>query len=314
MNPSSLPPHLQGHRLKNKSSRMLEAFNVIGGERRILLTGTPIQNSTAELFTLLNFVEPRVFASEAEFAAKFGVLTRSAQVAELQDLIRPFMLRRMKETVETSIPSKEETIIDIELTPMQKIYYRAIYERNIKFLQMGSGGGGASSSSGPNSANTIRLSNVEMQLRKCCNHPFLLDGVEAKEVPPTATRDEQMHALVHACGKMVLLDKLLPKLKQEGHKVLIFSQMVRVLDILEDYCTHKQYRFERLDGGSHGDQRQESIDRFCAKGSEQFVFLLSTRAGGVGLNLTAADTVIIFDSDWNPQVRAISGVDTHTRT
>ena len=102
-------------------------------------------------------------------------------------------------------------------------------------------------------------------------------------------------------GKLVLVDKLLPKLKKEGHRVLIFSQMVRVLDILEDYLVDAGYEYERIDGGVIGNRRQRAIDRFCAKNSNVFVFLLSTRAGGVGINLTAADTVVIFDSDWNPQ-------------
>ena len=102
-------------------------------------------------------------------------------------------------------------------------------------------------------------------------------------------------------GKLVLVDKLLPILKKEGHRVLIFSQMVRVLDILEDYLVDAGYEYERIDGGVIGNRRQRAIDRFCAKNSNVFVFLLSTRAGGVGINLTAADTVVIFDSDWNPQ-------------
>ena len=99
---------------------------------------------------------------------------------------------------------------------------------------------------------------------------------------------------------MVLLDKLLPKLRKEGHKILIFSQMVRMIDIIEEFCEFRKYTCERLDGRVAGNDRQKSIDRFN-KQSDSFVFLLSTRAGGVGINLTAADTVLIFDSDWNPQ-------------
>jgi hypothetical protein len=107
--------------------------------------------------------------------------------------------------------------------------------------------------------------------------------------------------LIKSSGKLVLIDKLLPKLISGGHKVLIFSQMVRVLDILEDYLNFRKYTYERIDGGVRGNDRQAAIDRFCKKGSDRNVFLLCTRAGGVGINLTAADTVIIFDSDWNPQ-------------
>ena len=139
-----------------------------------------------------------------------------------------------------------------------------------------------------------------MQLRKCCNHPFLIEGVEQKQLAFCSNVDSQYQTLIQSSGKMVLLDKLLPKLKREGHKVLIFSQMVRVLDILEDYIRWKGYGFERLDGSASGNIRQVAIDNFSNK-ANRFIFLLSTRAGGVGLNLTAADTVIIFDSDWNPQ-------------
>lgn len=99
---------------------------------------------------------------------------------------------------------------------------------------------------------------------------------------------------------MLFIDKLLPRLKESGHKVLIFSQMVRVIDILEDYCNLRGFNFERLDGGVQATDRQTAIDRFNNDPSS-FLFLLSTRAGGVGINLASADTVIIYDSDWNPQ-------------
>jgi chromodomain-helicase-DNA-binding protein 7 len=280
----------EGHRLKNRSSKLVRALLKIASPRRMLLTGTPIQNNTEELWTLLNFIEPEVFYSSEEFLSRFGNLTESKQVEELQKEIRPYVLRRMKESVEKSIPQKEETIIDIELTTLQKQYYRAIYDRNRNFLARG-----------VQKANIPSLMNIEMELRKCCNHPWLIKGVEDKEVPADASPDDYFRLTVMASGKMVLLDKLLPKLKAEGHRVLIFSQMKRVLDILEEYVQHKNYGYERLDGASQGNIRQAAIDRFSRKGSDRFVFLLSTRAGGVGLNLTAADTVILYDSDWNPQ-------------
>jgi SNF2 family DNA or RNA helicase len=201
--------------------------------------------------------------------------------------LRPVMLRRLKTEVEHSLPKKEETIIDVEMTPLQKKYYRAILERNRAFLSKGSA-----------PANIPHLVNVAMELRKCTNHPFLVAGVVEREVgvgPPPLDR------VVAASGKMVLLDKLLPKLKEEGHRVLIFSQMTRMLDVLEDYVQYKGYKYERLDGSQRGLKRQEAMDRFCAPDSDRFLFLLSTRAGGLGLNLAAADFVIIFDSDWNPQ-------------
>lgn len=280
----------EGHRLKNKNAKLVRCLLRLNIKRRMLLTGTPIQNNTEELWTLLNYVEPEVFFSSEEFLSRFGELKEASQVEDLQREIRPYVLRRMKENVEKSIPPKEETIIDIELTTLQKQYYRAIYERNRDFLFKG-----------VDKANLPSLMNIEMELRKCCNHPFLIKGVEEKAVPHGATNDEYFDITVAASGKLVLLDKLLPKLYTEGHKVLIFSQMKKVLDILEEYIEFKGYEYERLDGSSQGNIRQAAIDRFSKKDSKRFVFLLSTRAGGVGLNLTAADTVIIYDSDWNPQ-------------
>ena len=113
--------------------------------------------------------------------------------------------------------------------------------------------------------------------------------------------EKQCSAMVNSAGKLVLIDKLLPKLKAGDHRVLIFSQMIRVLDIIEDYLVQKKYLYERIDGRIRGNLRQEAIDRFSKPDSDRFVFLLCTRAGGLGINLTAADTVIIYDSDWNPQ-------------
>jgi SWI/SNF-related matrix-associated actin-dependent regulator of chromatin subfamily A member 5 len=144
--------------------------------------------------------------------------------------------------------------------------------------------------------NRMRLLNIVMQLRKCCNHPYLFNGAEPG---PPYTNDEH---LVYNSGKMVLLDKLLPRLRAQGSRVLIFSQMTRVLDILEDYLVLRDYRYCRIDGSTSGDSREDQLDEYNAPNSEKFVFLLSTRAGGLGINLYTADIVILYDSDWNPQM------------
>jgi SNF2 family DNA or RNA helicase len=151
--------------------------------------------------------------------------------------------------------------------------------------------------------------NIMMELRKCCNHPFLINGAEERIIsefnigirPGHPEYKAPGEIMVLSSGKLVLIDKLLPKLKAGGHKVLIFSQMIRCLDILEDYMNSHGYLYERIDGRVRGSLRQAAIDRFSRPDSDRFVFLLCTRAGGLGINLTAADTVIIFDSDWNPQ-------------
>nr|XP_057910318.1 chromodomain-helicase-DNA-binding protein 6 isoform X2 [Doryrhamphus excisus] len=286
----------EAHRLKNRNCKLLEGLKLMNLEHKVLLTGTPLQNSVEELFSLLNFLEPLQFPSESTFLEEFGDLKTDEQVKKLQAILKPMMLRRLKDDVEKNLAPKEETIIEVELTNIQKKYYRAILEKNFSFL-----------SKGANQHNMPNLINTMMELRKCCNHPYLITGAEEKILEsfrkshsPDAP-DVQLQAMTQAAGKLVLIDKLLPKLLSGGHKVLVFSQMVRCLDILEDYLIQRRYTYERIDGRVRGNLRQAAIDRFCKPDSDRFVFLLCTRAGGLGINLTAADTCIIFDSDWNPQ-------------
>ena len=307
----------EAHRLKNRASRAAEVLGGFVTEHKVLLTGTPLQNNLEELWSLLHFLQPARFASHEHFLLSYGNLKTQADVAKLQALLRPLMLRRLKEDVEKSIPVKEETIIEVELTSIQKRYYRAILEKNFTFLMQGA-----------SSKNTPSLLNAMMELRKCCIHPYLLAGAEER-ILQESTQQHQgsnrgkvsidpVEVMIQASGKLVLLDKLLAKLRPSGHKVLIFSQMTKCLDLLVDYLRSRNYPWERIDGSVKASDRQAAIDRFCAapdpdkkepssdddhhrSQASPFVFLLCTRAGGVGINLTAADTVIIFDSDWNPQ-------------
>ncbi|NWH57615.1 CHD6 protein, partial [Geococcyx californianus] len=278
----------EAHRLKNRNCKLLEGLKLMALEHKVLLTGTPLQNSVEELFSLLNFLEPQQFPSETAFLDEFGDLKTEEQVKKLQSILKPMMLRRLKDDVEKNLAPKQETIIEVELTNIQKKYYRAILEKNFSFL-----------SKGANQHNMPNLINTMMELRKCCNHPYLINDFRKTHSPEAP--DFQLQAMIQAAGKLVLIDKLLPKLIAGGHKVLIFSQMVRCLDILEDYLIQRRYTYERIDGRVRGNLRQAAIDRFCKPDSDRFVFLLCTRAGGLGINLTAADTCIIFDSDWNPQ-------------
>jgi chromodomain-helicase-DNA-binding protein 7 len=285
----------EAHRLKNRNCKLLEGLRQLNLEHRVLLSGTPLQNNINELFSLLNFLEPSQFANNDDFMREFGSLKTESEVQKLQALLKPMMLRRLKDDVEKSLAPKEETIVEVELTNIQKKYYRGILEQNFSFLQKGT-----------TAANIPNLMNTMMELRKCCIHPYLINGAEEQiqyewKVSHGDDRDGYYKNIVNASGKMVLIDKLLPKLKANGHRVLIFSQMVRCLDILEDYLVYKKYPFERIDGRIRGNLRQAAIDRYSKPDSDRFVFLLCTKAGGLGINLTAADTVIIYDSDWNPQ-------------
>lgn len=286
----------EAHRLKNPDCKAGIALRSLNYEHKILLSGTPIQNNLNELWSLLNFVNPERFNSLSEFLNTYR-MESPEDVERLQNMIKCFMLRRMKDDVETSIPSKEETIIEVELTTVQKRYYRAILEKNIEFLR------------NKDTKTTPSLMNIMMEIRKCCIHPYLINGAESYIIPEylrrkgesrteTINAEEYYQIFVESSGKLVLLDKLLYKLRNQ-HKVLIFSQMTKCLDLLEEYLKFRNYPFERIDGAVKGSLRQEAIDRFSTGNS--FVFLLCTRAGGVGINLTAADTCIIFDSDWNPQ-------------
>jgi SNF2 family DNA or RNA helicase len=287
----------EAHRLKNYNSKLSvglrnEKFTF---RYRILLTGTPIQNDVQEFWALLNFIDPESFNSLDDFMSKYGEMKSKERVDELHDEIRPYILRRLKEDVEKSVPPKEETLIEVELTVAQKQYYRALYEKNVKFLHKNN----KKALDGPS------LSNLAMQLRKCCNHLFLLNGVEAEFRRTHGAGISEADFLVMGSGKLILLDKLLPRLKEEGHRVLLFSQFKIMLDILEDYLKARGVQFERIDGSITGRKRQQAIDRFqtpsTATKEAPFIMLLSTRAGGVGITLTAADTCIIVDSDWNPQ-------------
>lgn len=279
-------------RLKNDKSRLSLALRdeKFVFKYLLLLTGTPIQNNTTELWNILNVVDRTKFGDREYFLERYGNMKSKEQLEELHSLLRPYILRRLKEDVEKTLPPKEETIIEVELTVLQKQYYRALFEKNVAFLNRGDNG-------------FKKINNVCMQLRKCCNHPYLIDGVEnlLNNEHALISEHDDAESLVKASGKLVLLDKLLPKLKDGGHRVLLFSQFKIMLDIIEDYLISRKFGYERIDGDVIGSRRQQAIDRFQSPDSSSFIMILSTKAGGVGINLTGADTCILFDSDWNPQ-------------
>ncbi|XP_019639122.1 PREDICTED: chromodomain-helicase-DNA-binding protein 1-like [Branchiostoma belcheri] len=276
----------EAHRLKNQNSLLHQTLKEFTIHYHLLLTGTPVQNNMEELFSLLHFVAPSLFKQHygEDFVDRYSAVDNDSSSVrqELHTLLQPFLLRRVKSEVIKDLPKKSEVVLYHGLTSLQKKYYKAILMKDLDAFQ----------TVGPGPTKT-RLMNILMQLRKCVNHPYLFDGVE----PEPYVLGEH---LIEASGKLFLLDQLLSYLKKKSHKVLVFSQMTRVLDILQDYLGFRGYSYERLDGSVRGEERYLAIQNFNQQ-DDVFVFLLSTRAGGQGLNLASADTVIFMDSDFNPQ-------------
>ncbi|CAR30651.1 DNA translocase [Lachancea thermotolerans CBS 6340] len=279
----------EAHRIKNEESALSQIIRLFHSEGRLLITGTPLQNNLHELWALLNFLLPDVFGDSDAFDEWFQQNNtdedQEVVVQQLHTVLSPFLLRRLKSEVETSLLPKIETNLYVGMTDMQVQWYKSLLEKDLDAVN---------GAIGKREGNT-RLLNIVMQLRKCCNHPYLFEGAEPG---PPYTTDEH---LIFNAGKMIVLDKLLKKKREAGSRVLIFSQMSRLLDILEDYCFFREYSYCRIDGSTSHEERIDAIDQFNEPNSDKFIFLLTTRAGGLGINLVTADTVVLYDSDWNPQ-------------
>ncbi|KAH7920364.1 hypothetical protein BV22DRAFT_1039935 [Leucogyrophana mollusca] len=284
----------EAHRIKNVDSILAQIVRAFMSRGRLLITGTPLQNSLKELFALLNFICPEIFSDYADLDSFLhkgddnaeSEEDKSKKVVEaLHKILRPFLLRRVKADVEKNLLPKKEINIYVGLTEMQRKWYRSVLEKDIDAVNGLTG----------KKEGKTRLMNMVMQLRKVTCHPYLFDGAEPG---PPYTTDEH---LIENSGKMLILDKLLQSMKAKGSRVLIFSQMSRVLDILEDYCLFRSFKYCRIDGSTAHDDRIVAIDEYNKPDSEKFIFLLTTRAGGLGINLTTADIVVLYDSDWNPQ-------------
>lgn len=314
----------EGHRLKNMNCHLVKELKRARSENRLLLTGTPLQNNLTELWSLLNFILPDVFDDLDLFESWFSFTHDAAATAaanneeiaaqdvlhgekklevitKLHEILRPFLLRRLKVDVVQEMPSKTEIFVYCPMTELQRTYQKMIQDGTLAQAMQEKYG----EFQARQAFSTKTLRNRMMHQRKCCLHPYLFD----EELSPTGdvVTDEN---IVRASGKMLVLDHMLRELKRKGHKVLIFSQMTKMLDIIEDYVIMRDYNYCRLDGSTQLTDRVEQMEKFnkVSAGSKTanddenvFIFMLSTRAGGLGINLIAADTVIFFDSDWNPQ-------------
>ncbi|XP_075519246.1 putative helicase CHR10 isoform X3 [Primulina tabacum] len=300
----------EAQRLKNPSSVL---YNTLREQfvmpRKLLMTGTPIQNNLTELWALLHFCMASIFGTKEQFLSAFseagdptGHDAKKAreQFKILKYVLGAFMLRRTKSKLTESgtllLPPITEITVMAPLVSLQKKVYLSIMRKELpRLLALASRTSTAQS-----------LHNIVIQLRKACSHPYLFPGIEPEPY-------QEGEHLVQASGKLLILDQLLQKLHNSQHRVLLFAQMTHTLDILQDFLELRKYTYERLDGSIRAEERFAAIRSFSRKSADEsyssnddintpFVFLISTRAGGVGLNLVAADSVIFYEQDWNPQV------------
>ncbi|KAL4623261.1 putative global transcription activator SNF2L2 isoform X8 [Arapaima gigas] len=299
----------EGHRMKNHHCKLTQVLNThYVAPRRLLLTGTPLQNKLPELWALLNFLLPTIFKScstfEQWFNAPFAMTGERVDLNEeetiliirrLHKVLRPFLLRRLKKEVESQLPEKVEYVIKCDMSAIQKVLYRHMQGKGILLTD-----GSEKDKKGKGGAKT--LMNTIMQLKKICNHPYMFQHIEESFAEHLGYPNGIINGpdLYRASGKFELLDRILPKLQATNHRVLLFCQMTSLMTIMEDYFAYRNFLYLRLDGTTKSEDRAALLKKFNEKGSQYFIFLLSTRAGGLGLNLQAADTVVIFDSDWNP--------------
>ena len=279
----------EAHRLKNDQAKFSTVVRKFKSRHRLLLTGTPFQNNLHELWSLLNFLMPNIFNDSEEFDRVFNLDTATEEgqmkiVKQIHQLLKPFVLRRLKNEIQYKIPPKTEIFLYVGLSKLQKEMYKKILSKNIDVVN------------GVNK-DRIQLLNILMQLKKVCNHPYLFPNVE--QGPPYIEGEH----LVYNSMKLKILDVLLKKIHSEtDSKVLIFSQMTTLLNILDDYCRYRHFAYLRMDGQTSSEDRDKRIEEFQNPKSDKWIFLISTRAGGLGINLHAANIVILYDSDWNPQV------------
>ncbi|CAO3618495.1 unnamed protein product [Cunninghamella echinulata] len=301
----------EGHRLKNNDSILFKELNKLQVRRRVILSGTPIQNDLTEYYNLLDFANPGLLGTPNEFRRNYEIpilrgrdsdadeaarKISDEKVAEFWAIVSKFTIRRTNDILTKYLPTKYEHVVFCKLSPLQeKLYHVFLTSPEIKRLLRGQG-------SQPLKAITM--------LKKLCNHPDLLnlpDELEGSEevLPPgyTSSYGSGKTSLVQSSlsGKFLVLDRMLAKIKNEtDDKIVLVSNYTQTLDLFEQFCKQKQYGVLRLDGSMNISKRQKLVDQFNDPEGEEFVFLLSSKAGGCGLNLIGANRLVLFDPDWNP--------------
>nr|CAD7459038.1 unnamed protein product [Timema tahoe] len=311
----------EGHRLKNTNIRAATLLSQIPCKRRVLLTGTPIQNDLQEFYSLINFVNPGVLGSSAEFRQEFEEpIVRSQQpdaeaevraigkerAAELNRKTGWFILRRTQQAINQYLPSKHEAVVFCAITPLQAMLYKAAVQ----------------SWENKNAANGLAHLGVITALKKICNHPTLLSRVTSDCQPYEESLVATLAQLIPAdiatnftqhSGKLGVVVHLLQELHTTKERIVLVSYYTQTLDLLATICNGSGYNYCRLDGSTPTSQRLPLVDKFNSPHSNycsqiygtsdvkvSVVFLLSARAGGMGLNLTGASRLVLYDCDWNP--------------
>eukprot|EP00850_Spirogloea_muscicola_P014341 SM000102S09199 [mRNA] locus=s102:241471:249704:+ [translate_table: standard] len=303
----------EAQRMKDRDSRLARDLDRFRCVRRLLLTGTPLQNDLGELWSLLNLLLPEVFDNSRSFHDWFATPFHGKEGAgeggdeddwletekkvivihRLHQILEPFMLRRRVEDVEGSLPPKISVVVKCRMSAYQAAVYDWVKATNTIRLDPADEASRIAAGGSKRSARAFApLQNKCMELRKVCNHPYL------SYAPRAASVDDEV---VRSCGKLFILDRALVKLHATGHRVLLFSTMTRLLDILEEYLRWRGFQYRRIDGTTSLDAREVAINDFNAAGSTVFIFLLSIPAAGRGLNLQTADTVVVYDPDPNPK-------------
>ncbi|XP_053683366.1 SWI/SNF-related matrix-associated actin-dependent regulator of chromatin subfamily A member 5-like [Sabethes cyaneus] len=276
----------EAQRCKNEKTQLALFLRDITYRSILFLTGTPINNNLHELWAMLNLLLPEFFRDSDDFDSWFKledcIDPNHERSLRLKNILQPIMLRRIKAEVELKIPPKIKTTIFMPPTREMRFWSKKVLNRDVMVVN------------GAGHNKRYPMLNIFPYLRQVTLHPYLMPGAEQEPYV------EGQH-LVDVSSRMIVLDKLLTKLHQRGSRVLLFSQFVIMLNILEDYLIWKGYNYCRLSGDTKGNERQVLLDDFNAPGSDKFIFMITTRAGGVGINLPTADTVIFFDIDWNPQ-------------
>lgn len=301
----------EGHRLKNGESQTFTALNGLNVDRRVILSGTPIQNDLSEYFSLLNFANPNLLGTRLEFRKQYEIPILKGRDAngtdvdrqkgderlqELLVLVNKFIIRRTNDILSKYLPVKYEHVVFCNLAPFQlDLYNYFVQSPDIKALLRGKG--------------SQPLKAIGM-LKKLCNHPDLLNlsddlpGCEQffpDDYVPKDARGRDREVKSWYSGKMQVLDRMLARIRADTNdKIVLISNFTQTLDLFDKLCRSRGYGCLRLDGTMAVNKRQKLVDRFNDPAGEEFIFLLSSKAGGCGLNLIGANRLVLFDPDWNP--------------